>query len=207
MDRELTQRSKYMDRDLTQRSKYTDRDLTQRSKYTDRDLTQRSKYMDRDLTQRSKYMDRDLTQRSKYMDRDLTQRSKYTDRDLTQRSKYMDRDLTQRRGRRRGKLRKRREDHIREWTGQEIADSQWAEKNREWWEAPVKEAISAEQDAAKKAHEEALAELSRERDQAFEDIQSVESAFADLHRRYEKTKPVIESFKKVGQQLSTLYLF
>ena len=43
--------------------------------------------------------------------------------------------------------------------------------------------------------------------QAYEDIQSVESAFADLHRRYEKTKPVIESFKKVGQQLSTLYLW
>ena len=36
-----------------------------------------------------------------------------------------------------------------------------------------------------------------ERDQAFEDLQSVETAFSDLHRRYEKTKAVVEGFKKV----------
>ena len=56
--------------------------------------------------------------------------------------------------------------------------------------------IIAEQDHEKKAHQEDIAELMRERDQAYVDTQSVESAFADLHRRYEKTKPVIESFKK-----------
>ena len=56
--------------------------------------------------------------------------------------------------------------------------------------------IIAEQDNEKKAHQEDIAELMRERDQAYVDTQSVESAFADLHRRYEKTKPVIQSFKK-----------
>jgi len=30
-----------------------------------------------------------------------------------------------------------------------------------------------------------------------EDLQSVEAAFSDLHRRYEKTKSVIEAYKKV----------
>jgi len=33
--------------------------------------------------------------------------------------------------------------------------------------------------------------------QALEDLQSVETAFSDLHRRYEKTKSVIETMKKV----------
>jgi len=33
--------------------------------------------------------------------------------------------------------------------------------------------------------------------QALEDLQSVETAFADLHRRYEKTKSVVEGLKKV----------
>jgi len=37
----------------------------------------------------------------------------------------------------------------------------------------------------------------KERDQALEDIRSVETAFADLHRRYEKTKQTVEGFKKV----------
>jgi len=30
-----------------------------------------------------------------------------------------------------------------------------------------------------------------------EDLQSVETAFSDLHRRYEKTKSVVEAAKKV----------
>ena len=33
--------------------------------------------------------------------------------------------------------------------------------------------------------------------QALEDLQSVESAFSDLHRRFEKTKASVENFKKV----------
>ena len=30
-----------------------------------------------------------------------------------------------------------------------------------------------------------------------EDLQGVEASFSDLHRRYEKTKGVVEGFKKV----------
>ena len=37
--------------------------------------------------------------------------------------------------------------------------------------------------------------------QALEDLQSVEVAFSDLHRRYEKSKSSVEAFKKVGQSL------
>ncbi|XP_053407888.1 transforming acidic coiled-coil-containing protein 2-like isoform X2 [Mercenaria mercenaria] len=36
----------------------------------------------------------------------------------------------------------------------------------------------------------------KERDQALEDLQSVETAFSDLHQRYERTKGVVEGFKK-----------
>ncbi|XP_022255205.1 uncharacterized protein LOC106470856 isoform X2 [Limulus polyphemus] len=38
--------------------------------------------------------------------------------------------------------------------------------------------------------------VTKERDQALEDLQSVENAFADLHRRYEKTKSVVEGYKQ-----------
>ncbi|XP_076372072.1 transforming acidic coiled-coil-containing protein 3-like [Tachypleus tridentatus] len=48
--------------------------------------------------------------------------------------------------------------------------------------------------------------VTKERDQALEDLQSVENAFADLHRRYEKTKSVVEGYKQneewLKQQLS-----
>ncbi len=37
-----------------------------------------------------------------------------------------------------------------------------------------------------------------ERDQAQEDLQSVEAAFSDLHRRYEKSKSTNENFKKAS---------
>ncbi|XP_076308108.1 transforming acidic coiled-coil-containing protein 3-like isoform X3 [Tachypleus tridentatus] len=39
-------------------------------------------------------------------------------------------------------------------------------------------------------------DLTEERDQALEDLRSVESAFADLHRRYEKTKGIVEGYKQ-----------
>ena len=42
-----------------------------------------------------------------------------------------------------------------------------------------------------------MQQVINERDQALEDLQSVETAFSDLHRRYEKTKAVVEGFKKV----------
>ncbi|XP_067126550.1 transforming acidic coiled-coil-containing protein 1-like [Centruroides vittatus] len=40
-----------------------------------------------------------------------------------------------------------------------------------------------------------------ERDQAIEDLRSVENAFSDLHRRYEKSKTMIEEFKENENRL------
>ncbi|KAL3864662.1 hypothetical protein ACJMK2_006326 [Sinanodonta woodiana] len=39
-------------------------------------------------------------------------------------------------------------------------------------------------------------EVVKERDQALDDLQSVESAFSDLHQRYERTKGVVEGLRK-----------
>lgn len=35
--------------------------------------------------------------------------------------------------------------------------------------------------------------------QAVDDLRSVETAFSDLHRRYEKTKQAVDAYKKVGR--------
>ncbi|XP_070540640.1 transforming acidic coiled-coil-containing protein 3-like isoform X26 [Ptychodera flava] len=51
-------------------------------------------------------------------------------------------------------------------------------------------------DKGKTVSKEALTEMQRERDQALEDMSSVESAFSDLHRRYEKLKTAVEGYKK-----------
>merc|ERR1719348_1957368 len=40
-----------------------------------------------------------------------------------------------------------------------------------------------------------------EKNQAVEDLQNVEAAFADVHRKYERTKQVVEGFKKNEEQL------
>ncbi|GAB1603935.1 hypothetical protein Ahia01_000674800 [Argonauta hians] len=56
--------------------------------------------------------------------------------------------------------------------------------------------LQAEREKSKSASQESMETLIRERDQALEDLQSVETAFSDLHRRYEKTKNVVEGFKK-----------
>ncbi|XP_052828701.1 protein PFC0760c isoform X3 [Octopus bimaculoides] len=56
--------------------------------------------------------------------------------------------------------------------------------------------LQAEKEKSKSASQESMETLIRERDQALEDLQSVETAFSDLHRRYEKTKNVVEGFKK-----------
>merc|ERR1719516_967243 len=42
-----------------------------------------------------------------------------------------------------------------------------------------------------------------EKNQAVEDLQNVESAFADVHRKYERTKQVVEGFKKNEEQLKS----
>lgn len=41
----------------------------------------------------------------------------------------------------------------------------------------------------------------KERDQALEDLQNVESAFADLHRRYENCKSVLEGYKQNEERM------
>ncbi len=51
---------------------------------------------------------------------------------------------------------------------------------------------------AKDSQDSQVAEVQKEKDQALEDLASVEGAFSDLHRRYEKIKGVVESFKKVS---------
>lgn len=63
------------------------------------------------------------------------------------------------------------------------------------YESTIQKLI-VEQESTKKESKGSLAELVKERDQALEDLQSVETAFADLHRRYEKTKSVVEGLKK-----------
>lgn len=45
-------------------------------------------------------------------------------------------------------------------------------------------------------------QLSAERDQAIADLNSVERSFADLFRRYENMKGVLEGFKKVSRALA-----
>lgn len=46
-----------------------------------------------------------------------------------------------------------------------------------------------------------IAQLTRERDGATEDLRAVESSFADLHRRYEKLRGSIESFRRNEETL------
>ncbi|TPP57432.1 Transforming acidic coiled-coil-containing protein 2 [Fasciola gigantica] len=46
-----------------------------------------------------------------------------------------------------------------------------------------------------------VADLISERDQAVEEVATIEKAFGDLHRRFEKSKQVIESFKQNEEAL------
>lgn len=47
-------------------------------------------------------------------------------------------------------------------------------------------------------------QLTLERDQAMADLNSVERSFADLFRRYENMKGVLEGFKKVSIHMNLL---
>lgn len=49
-------------------------------------------------------------------------------------------------------------------------------------------------------------QLALERDQAINDLDSMERSFADLFRRYEHMKGVLEDFKKVSQALSQTFM-
>ncbi|XP_033756788.1 transforming acidic coiled-coil-containing protein 2-like isoform X2 [Pecten maximus] len=56
--------------------------------------------------------------------------------------------------------------------------------------------LQAEKEKSCSESQQSMEDVVKERDQALEDLQSVEMAFSDLHRRYEKTKGVVEGFKK-----------
>merc|ERR1719342_602343 len=48
---------------------------------------------------------------------------------------------------------------------------------------------------SEKEREQVCNEIERERNQILEDLQAVERAFNDLHRKYERTKEVVAGFK------------
>jgi len=61
--------------------------------------------------------------------------------------------------------------------------------------------LQSDKEKNKNDSSKSLQSVELERDQALEDLQSVESAFSDLHRRYEKSKTIIEGFKRNEEQL------
>merc|ERR1719273_2731033 len=63
------------------------------------------------------------------------------------------------------------------------------------YEKTISELI-AEKEREKASYEEERLRLSAERDQSVEDLKNVEAAFADVHRKYERTKAVVEGFKQ-----------
>jgi len=63
--------------------------------------------------------------------------------------------------------------------------------------------LIAEKEGDKTSMETEVATAITEKTQAMEDLHNVESAFADVHRKYERTKQVVEGFKKNEEQLKT----
>ena len=61
--------------------------------------------------------------------------------------------------------------------------------------------ILGDMNKVKNSQDSRVVEIQKEKDQALEDLASVEGAFSDLHRRYEKLKQVVESYKKVRGSL------
>ncbi|XP_030841678.1 transforming acidic coiled-coil-containing protein 3 isoform X3 [Strongylocentrotus purpuratus] len=54
---------------------------------------------------------------------------------------------------------------------------------------------------AKTSSDDKASQLQKEKDQALEDMASVESAFSDLHRRYEKLKQTLDGYRKNEETL------
>lgn len=71
------------------------------------------------------------------------------------------------------------------------------------YEKTISELI-AEKEKERARHEEERSLLSAERDQAAEDLKNVETAFADVHRKYERTKTVVEGFKTNEETLKRM---
>ncbi|GAB6025447.1 Transforming acidic coiled-coil-containing protein 3 [Chamberlinius hualienensis] len=62
--------------------------------------------------------------------------------------------------------------------------------------------LIADREREKEESVKGIDELQKKHDQAVRDLQGVETAFADLHRRYEKAKAVVEGFKKNEEALT-----
>ena len=61
--------------------------------------------------------------------------------------------------------------------------------------------LIAEKENEKKRMELDIESAINEKNQAIEDLHNVEAAFSDVHRKYERTKQVVEGFKKNEEQL------
>jgi len=68
------------------------------------------------------------------------------------------------------------------------------------YEKTISELIS-DKEKEKGELEAEVSRLTAERDQAGEDLRNVEAAFADVHRKYERTKNVVEGFKSNEEKL------
>lgn len=68
------------------------------------------------------------------------------------------------------------------------------------YEKTISELIS-DKEREKSDLEEEVRKLAGERDQASEDLKNVETAFADVHRKYERTKQVVDGFKNNEEKL------
>merc|ERR1719268_548815 len=68
------------------------------------------------------------------------------------------------------------------------------------YEKTISELI-ADKEKEKSKLEADVQRMVAEKEQAVEDLQNVEAAFADVHRKYERTKQVVEGFKKNEEQL------
>jgi len=71
------------------------------------------------------------------------------------------------------------------------------------YEKTISELI-AEKEKERVRHMEEKSVLNGERDQAAEDLKNVEMAFADVHRKYERTKTVVEGFKTNEETLKRM---
>lgn len=68
------------------------------------------------------------------------------------------------------------------------------------YEKTISELI-ADKERDKNRLETDVTKIISEKEQAVEDLRNVEAAFADVHRKYERTKQVVEGFKKNEEQL------
>ena len=66
--------------------------------------------------------------------------------------------------------------------------------------------LAEEKARTEKSAKESVIDIISERDQAIEEISTIEKAFGDLHRRFEKSKQIIEGFKTVNP-LFLMHLF